>query len=221
MVLNLETGVPQLTIDAGMEIYGLRVIEETVVVAGDGKVISWSLPAGGCVPGARVDQEGSTRVVDLGDGRKDRTTGAAISSNFSRIAITTVGFPGLRRLYVYDGFTGEYVWHNLAEGNVPWFAPSEWTVWCAVGNGDAEVWGGHGQVVSTVRIEHPPAGYPWASSRGYRVTNDWWILDPDGKRLLMLPPPWQSYAVRRVWKGKFLALLHGGLSEPVILEVEP
>ena len=72
-----------------------------------------------------------------------------------------------------------------------------------------------------VDIEHPPEGYPWASSRGYRVTNDWWILDPDGKRLLMLPPHWQSYAVHRVWKGKFLALLHGGLSEPVILEMEP
>ena len=69
--------------------------------------------------------------------------------------------------------------------------------------------------------ENPLVGYPWESSRGYRVTNDWWILDWDRKRLLMLPPPWQSYPVRRVWKGKFLALLHGELSEPVILEMEP
>ena len=36
----------------------------------------------------------------------------------------------------------------------------------------------------------------------------------------MLPPPWQSYAMDRIWKGQFLALLHGGLSEPVILELD-
>ena len=66
---------------------------------------------------------------------------------------------------------------------------------------------------------HPPAGYPWGSSHGYQVTKDWWVRGPDGKRLLMLPPHWQSDAVRRVWKGQFLALLHRGLSEPVILEL--
>ena len=38
--------------------------------------------------------------------------------------------------------------------------------------------------------------------------------------LLQLPPPWQSCAVLRVWKGQFLALLHGRLSEPVILELD-
>jgi hypothetical protein len=63
--------------------------------------------------------------------------------------------------------------------------------------------------------------YPWASSQGYQVTDDWWILNPDGKQLLMLPPPWQSDMVHQVWKGKYLALLHPGLLEPVILELEP
>jgi hypothetical protein len=38
----------------------------------------------------------------------------------------------------------------------------------------------------------------------------------------MLPPLWQSFeSVDRVWNGKFLALLHGSLPEPVILELEP
>ena len=49
-----------MTVDAGMKVRGLRVIENTVVVAGDRKVISWDLPAGGCVPGARVGHEGCT-----------------------------------------------------------------------------------------------------------------------------------------------------------------
>ena len=70
-----------------------------------------------------------------------------------------------------------------------------------------------------VDIEHSPEGYPWASSRGYRVTDDW-ILGPDGKPLLMLPPIWQSpLEADRVWKGKFLALLHRELPGPVILEL--
>jgi hypothetical protein len=73
------------------------------------------------------------------------------------------------------------------------------------------------------RLEHrigpqnPPEGYPWGSSR-YRVTKDWWLV-LGRERLLMLPPPWRSEAVGRVWKGKFLALLHHGLSEPVVLEL--
>jgi hypothetical protein len=77
------------------------------------------------------------------------------------------------------------------------------------------------QLEHAVEVKHPPEEYPWSSSCGYQVTDDWWILAPDGKRLLMLPPPWRSHAVRRVWKGQFLALLYEGLSEPVILELEP
>jgi len=72
-----------------------------------------------------------------------------------------------------------------------------------------------------IGMDHPPEGFPWRSSCGYQVTGDWWVLGPGGKRLLMLPPPWQSFAVRRVWKGQFLALLHGGLSEAVILNLNP
>ena len=70
-----------------------------------------------------------------------------------------------------------------------------------------------------VDTEHPPEGYPWRSSRGYRATDDGWVFGPDGKRLLMLPSPWRSLALRRVWNERILALLHGVLQEPVILEL--
>lgn len=73
--------------------------------------------------------------------------------------------------------------------------------------------------VDLVHIADLPEGYPWGSPRGYRVTDDWRILDPDEKRLLLLPPPWQCEPVRRVWKGQFLALLHREIQEPVILEL--
>ena len=221
-VLSLKSGVPQLTIDTGMEIYGLRVIGNSVVVIGDRKVVTWNLPAGGCVPNARVGLEDSSQVINLGGSRDGDLTSGTISTDFRYVGLAQ----GLN-LHVYRASTGEYLGEDLMGAGTPWFAPEGCDLW-RVGNGGGAV---VLRVVDgedlleyterTVNIEHPPEGYPWGSSRGYRVTKDWWILGPDGKRLLMLPPPWQSYAVLRVWKGKFLALLHCGLSEPVILEVEP
>ena len=71
-------------------------------------------------------------------------------------------------------------------------------------------------------IEDESWGHPWGSSCGYRVTKDGWILSASGKRLLMLPNPWQwPYRIHRVWNGKYLAWLHNTLPGPVILELEP
>ena len=221
-VLSLKSGVPQLTIDAGMGVYGLRVIGNSVVVIGDRKVITWNLPAGGCVPNAWAGLEDSSRVINLGGSRDGDVTSGTISTDFRYVAFAQ----GIN-LHVYSASTGEYLGEELMGAGTPWFAPEGCDLW-RVGNGGGAVVlrvvdGGDllEYTELTVNIEHPPEGYPWGSSRGYRVTKDWWILGPDGKRLLMLPPPWQSYAVLRVWKGKFLALLHCSLSEPVILEVEP
>ena len=82
------------------------------------------------------------------------------------------------------------------------------------GGGDALKFLGH-----TIDVGCSPARHPWGSSCGYRVTNYWWVLGPGGERLLMLPPSWQSYATRRVWNERFLALLHRGLPDPVVLEL--
>ena len=46
-VVDLKSGVPQLTIDTGTHIYGLTIAESTVVVAGERKIITWNLPMGG------------------------------------------------------------------------------------------------------------------------------------------------------------------------------
>jgi len=226
-VLDLKSGVPQLTIDASMEVYGLGVIGNTVVVIGHQKVTTWSLPAGDRDPDARVGPEDSSWTINLGDLQGDRTAGASISPDSRHIALATTDSIGLGYLRMYSASTGEYLDHSSTWGHTPWFAPDGCNLWCAHDSGNAQTWRvGGGQKVlerldQTVDIEHPPEGYPWGSPHGYRVTNDWWILGPDGKRLLMLLPPWQSAVGRRVWKGQFLALLHGGLSESVFLELEP
>jgi WD40 repeat protein len=227
-VLDLKSGVPQLTIDTNMKVYGLGVVGNTVIVIGEQKVIAWDLPVGGCVPNARVDLEGSSWAVNLGgpnyvsNESEDFVISASISPDSCYIAIIS----GLY-LQIYSASTGEYLGHRVIGGLIPYFSPDGCDIWCASHNGGAGVWRiGSGQNVlehleHRVDVESPPEGYPWTSSHGYQVTKDWWILSPKGKRLLMLPPPWRSDTVRRVWKGKYLALLHRGLSEPVILELEP
>jgi WD40 repeat protein len=226
VVLDLKSGVPQLTIDAGMEVYGLRTIGNTVAVIGDRKVAIWNLPAEGCVPDTRVGLDNSSRTINLGGPQcQGDVTSASICPNSSHIAFTMVDPLGLRRLYIYNASTGDYLGFKFTGGELLWFAPDGRNVWCIADSSETEVWkvGGERSVLESrgreVDVENPPAGYPWGSYLGYEVTKDWWILDRDRKRLFMLPPPWQSHAVRRVWKGRFLALLHGGLSDPVILEV--
>ena len=220
-VLDLRPGVPQLAIDTSITVYGLGVIGSTVVVIGDRKVIAWNLPAGDCVPDACMGLEVSSWTKSFSDPLPQYTTSTSVSPDFRYVALIATS-----HLYIYDASTGECLGVESTGGYTPRFSPHGRDLWCAYCSGGSVAWrvGGGEKVLepleNTIDIEHPPEGYHWISPRGYRVTNDWWILGPDGKRLLLLPPPWQSYEVDRVWKGNFLALLHGGLSEPVILELE-
>ena len=226
-VLNLESGVPQLTIDADTEIHGLRVIGNTVVVVGI-EVISWNLPAGDCVPDARADREDSTWTVYLNGGLENQMLTGTISSDLRHVAlmIHDIGF-GDSTLCIYSASAGEPLYTVKArDAYMLWFTPDGSHVMCVTKDIEAELCGFNERgklegLEDAAGIERLLEGNPWASSRGYRVMDDRWILGPDGKRLLMLPPPWRSYPVYQVWKGKFLALLRGELSEPVILEMEP
>jgi len=233
-VLDLKSGVPQFTIDTRTGVCGLRVIGNTVVVVGGGGAITWNLSAGDFVPDSRVGFDDSSRTIYL-DRLFRGTLRASISSDSRHIALTEHNYvrddyddDGHKKfLCIYSASTGDNLGCGYTRGYMPWFSPDGHNIWCAKGGGEAEVWRvGDEQGVlecleQTVDIEDPPEGYPWGSSRGYRVTDDWWILGPDRKRLLMLPPPWQSDAFYRVWKGRFLALLHDGLPESVILELDP
>ena len=237
-VLDLESGVPQLTIDAGVAIDSLRLIKNVITVAGNGKVITWDLPTGDRVPDveATLEVEDSSRSINLSNPMIFNTTGTSISPTSHHVALTTMkytvianssDFTAVRYLYIHDGSTGEQLAQHTLSGAtpLPFFSPDGRDLWVVDGFGSGETFrvGGGGQVIPDperrVDVENPPEGCPWVSSLGYRVTNDRWILGADGRRLLMLPPLWQCYAARRVWKGQFLALLHGGRPEPVILEL--
>jgi len=219
-VLDLESGTPQLTIDAGTEVYGLQVVGDTVVAVGNLKVIAWNLPTGDYVPGINVGLEGCSWTIDLDnpDG-DDGMISVSVSPDYRHIALT-VQSPSGPLMYVYNASTGARLALTDRMGYGPRSSPDWREIWCVGGSGEAY---GAGGALDGGRFgsEHLPKGFPWGSVCGYRVTDDWWVLGPDGKRLLMLPPRWQSYAVRRVWKEQFLVLLHGGLLEPVILDLDP
>ena len=220
-VLDLKSGAPQLTVDANMKVYGLGVVENTVVVVGAGRAVAWNLPTGDRIPDVCVGLEDSSWTIHLDHPRSNYVFRASISPDSRYIILADRGV-----LQIYSASTGERIRGVPVGREIHRFSPDGHHVWCADRSGEAEAWrvvGGQKVLEPlklTVYVEHPPKGYPWGSYRGYRVTNDWWILDPDGKRLLLLPPPWRSYPVQRVWKEQFLALLHSGLSEPVILEFD-
>ena len=64
-------------------------------------------------------------------------------------------------------------------------------------------------------------GLPWLSNHGYKVTDDGWIFGPSGKQLLWLPHHWRLDEGKRRWGGHYLGLVHGGLPDAVILDLQP
>ena len=220
-VFNLKFGGVQLTIDTGMKVYDLKVTGNAVGVIGLDKVVTWNLPARDFVPDAGMNLGGTSTGTVEPHPEISYLIGGAMSSDFRHVA-----FINHSTLEVYSTTAGDLLgrsWSKLS-ALTPWFSPDGCDVWCANRDGRADVFRIGGEQNMLEHLEHridpenPPEGYPWGSSR-YRITEDWWLLGPGGERLLMLPPSWRSDAIRRIWKGDFLALLHSGLSEPIILQL--
>lgn len=230
-VLDLKSGDPRLIIDTGMKVLCLRITGSTIVVVGEGKVITWNLPAAGGVLNARANVNDSVRTTTFDYlppcfifPRAIPVLYTSISPDLNRIAVAerSVG------LSIYDVATGKHLAHDPpAEGPVPWFTPDGRDVWCAgYLTRTVEGWSIiEDSETDLVRLEplgptaHPSGGPPWRSSLGYEITPDGWALNPSGKRLLWLPHHWRLPDEYRVWGGRFLGLLHHELPEPVILEL--
>jgi len=223
VVFDLKSGVPQLTIDTGMNVLGLGVIGDKVFVIDNQRVVAWNLPTRYYSSTARVTLKDGSQTVDFSMYEDLYIVSASISPNSHLIALivcTPYTF-----LCIHNVYTGEVSLGGTTIGNILWFSPDGNNIWSAWDRGGVEVWKVtdelHKSGYLTVGIDPPPEGSPWVSSCGYQITKDCWVLGPGGKRLLMLPPPWQTYAVRQIWKGQFLALLHCTQLEPVILDFNP
>ena len=224
-ILDLKSGLPQLTINTGVDVHGLGVIGNAVIVVGNGEVVTWNLPEGNRLLYTRMGTQDRASTVFLRDDCQNEVIAASTSPDLRYVALVTI-VNERRRLFVYSASTGKRVGHATTEGNTLWFTPSGsniW-IWCAVGN-RAGVWtvsdDGLRYLASVDAVDEGCRIYPWGSSRGYKATKDGWILGPEGKRLLMSPPSGRSDAAQWVSNGQYLALLHSILPEPVILELGP
>ena len=246
-VLDLGSGVSLLQIDVGMKIYGLRVAGSTVVVVGEGKIVTWNLPLsnGPLNTTANINDSIRTTIFDHSPFLESPLQpSVSISPDFNYIAV--VG--GIAKfsiiLNIYDMVTGkrlattrpalgipsntDYL-HLVCKrlpGNLLWFTPDGREVWfrpfSSHAEGRAIVKDSESDFLKMEDIESTrglPEGCPWTPRRGYQITDDGWMLDSNRKRLLWLPTHWWLEVMDRMWIGRFLAILHRGFPEAVILEV--
>ena len=67
-----------------------------------------------------------------------------------------------------------------------------------------------------------PPVHPWKSTKGYEIDGlaIQWVLGPDGKKLLWLPPHWRTTNEKtRRWNGDFLVLRESTLPETAIIQL--
>ena len=229
-VLDLKSGTPRLIIDTDTKVHGLGVNGSTVVVVGEGKIITWSLPEGnhGLDPRANSDNVRPTAFQHPPFPNVALRPTTSVSPDLRYIAIVEECGRMKSSLHLYDVPTGECL-ASVPMGSepIPWFSADGRQVWCVADGGETELWGivedGESNIVELRRLDsilHPPDGFPWRPSHKYNVTDGRWVLSSGGKRLLWLPPHWRSEGWDRMWGGRFLALLDHELPEPVIMELE-
>lgn len=236
-VVNVTSCFPQFIIDTGIEILGLGVTGDTVIVVGNGKVVTWSLPVGKGGPEVRASINDSVRTIILNQSPLLLCWSPSvwISPDFNHIFIAGMyvlaAEEGGYYLSAYSMSTGKCLAEIRPGGFEVWLTSDGRKVWCStLGRGGppggivgwAIVKDNGSDLLKLERLDltqHQPERCPWEPSRGYEVTDDGWILTSGGKRLLWSPPHWRLYPDGGVWEGRFLGLLHLKLPEAVILEL--
>ena len=231
-ILDLRSREPRLTIDAGTRRWGvlcLGMTDDTVVVVDGEEIVTWNVPVGKYTLDARADINDSIRTTEFSP-QSARIPYASLSPDLGYVVIVASWYsPGSDSLVIYDVSTGR----EVTSVNTTWVKPQLtrgghqlWDVsgssvkgWKIIQEGEPNPFArSHANPELLKPTECPLDIFPWKSTRGYKVTDDGWILSPAQKRLLWLPHDWRSHERHRVWSGQFLGLLHGRLSEVVILE---
>jgi len=224
-VLDINSGNPRLIIDTGMDVYGLRVTRNSVIVVGDGMIITWNLPAGDHVLDARATVDDSARTITF-NGSAPRyifSQSATISSDLSYVVTIRGDRTGLD---VYDMSTG----NHLAGTNAKVEALSQITsdgceAWSLEGwpyKGWKIIKDENSDVIELEPLPEnaaPSGRHIYRSPHGHGIADDGWIFDSRGKLLMWLPQRWRERRWPLRWDGRFLGLSDDGLPEPVIIEL--
>ena len=65
IVLNAKSSNPQLVIDVGTKICGLRLTDDRILIVGDGMVIAWELSVGDFIVNTMKNIDSSTQITTL------------------------------------------------------------------------------------------------------------------------------------------------------------
>ena len=244
-VLNVKSGIPRLIINTSMGVYGLGITGSSIVVVGDGKIVTWNIQTGDHVLNLRVDITNSVQTVSFNHGQFNNNSGmpaALVSPNLHCIAIKDGdrdGYKDPSSLYLYDIPTGKHIGSvPVGEYDIPWFTLDGCGIWCG-----RKRWKITEDSESNItKLEYlgsqgEPGIFPWESPHSHQLVDNQWIFNSSRRQLLWLPPHWRlgqsnllldlrGWRIKeweprnRIWCGQFLALLHDELSEAVILELE-
>ena len=229
-ILDLESREPRLIINTDREVLCLGMTDDTVVVVLQEEIVTWKIPAGKCTLNSRAnikDRVRTTRLCAIMAGQVPQC--ASLSPDLSRGVLFMKGTTSLARispnLMIFNVSTGGKVADLSAVGVEPLLTRGGRQLWGVRNGSVVEGW----EIGSSITLyfrepkcltpaECPSGVFPWRSSHGYKVTGDGWVLSPTQKRLLWLPHEWRSHESDRIWSGRFLGLVYGGLPEVVILE---
>jgi len=222
-IVDLKSGDLRLMINTGMVVCGLGVTGSTAIVVGEGKIVTWNLPAGDCVLNAEANIHDSVRTIvfDHPPPPPGWLHFASISPDFNHLAITREEDGG-GGVDIYDASTGKHLF-GIPTRYVtrPWFTRDGREVWCD-SNSQKIIMGGGTDIIRVEPVgrgDAPPGGYLWESAHGHDITRDGWILDSRKKRVMWMPHHWRVHREYRIWDGRFLVLFDGELPEPVIIEM--
>ena len=221
-VVDLKSGNPRLIVDTDMKICGLGVTGSTFVAVGEGKIITWKLPAGDCSLDARANIHDSVRTIRFNHPPPPSKWlhSASISPDFNHLVITNGRYKGLD---IYDMSTGKHVVGSTTEYVFqPWFTRDGRQV--RYPSGGLKIIRDRGSnIIGLEPVKdgnHTAEKYFWKSYHGHNLVEDRWILDSSKKRVMWLPHYLRASGRGNwTWDEQFLALFDAELPEPVVIEV--
>ena len=225
-VLNLSSGLPQLTIDMDTEVYAARVVENTAFVLSDGKIFTWNIPLRSSTVDCRANIKNSvstTRLEPWGEYiNPDIQTLASISPDSHHVVVIASNV-----LNTWDMATGNHLSSHIKYASMIWFTSdgNEVHILSCKHKIKRRKITKDGKLCITKLesqcLTEGIPGLPWLSNHGYKVTGDGWILGPSGERLLWLPHHWRLDKEKRKWSEHYLGLFHGELPNAIILDLQP
>jgi len=239
-VLNCRSGTTLQFINADMEIWDIKVIDNTIFAVNPHKLASWKLEVGAMAYSAY-----SARRVVI-DATVGYLTHLLLSNDCSQIA-----FASDARVFLYDVETQRILksinWDVAFMGM--WFSPDGHKLWLTRNSWLTSRGHEFMELYMTADWATAEGSFKLGGSRQYGLYNEWdgldidsliwsanlvsphgcyvcinsqWVTDSRGRKLLWLPPPWRirkGWEMR--WDDNFLILLHDHHPVPIIIEFQP